>query len=79
MPSMPLPDGLFAEALPACEAAVTIHTGSYDGLGDAHAAMEHFLDEQRLTKAGPAREVYLTDPGEVPDPAQWKTQLIWPV
>ena len=32
-----------------------------------------------LNKAGPAREIYLTDPGEVPDPKDWKTQLVWPI
>jgi AraC family transcriptional regulator len=73
------PDGMFAETLPACEAAVAIHTGPYDGLGDAHAAIEQFLAEHDLHKAGPPREVYLTDPGDVPDPAQWKTQIVWPV
>lgn len=70
---------MFVEELPATEAAVTIHTGPYDGLGDAHAAMEQFLHEHGLEKAGPPREVYITDPGQVPDPAQWKTQIIWPV
>ena len=74
-----VPDGMFVETLPACEAAVTIHTGPYDGLRAAHAAMEQFLAAQGLEKAGPAREVYVTDPGQVPDPAQWKTQLVWPV
>ena len=73
------PDGMHVIALPACEAAVTIHTGSYDGLGDAHAAVEQFLAQHDLQKAGAPREVYLTDPGQVPDPAQWKTQLVWPI
>ena len=73
------PDGMYVETLPACEAAVTVHTGAYDGLGDAHAAVEQFLAEHGLHKAGAPREVYLTDPGEVPDPKQWKTQIIWPV
>jgi AraC family transcriptional regulator len=72
-------DDIFVETLPACEAAVTIHTGAYDGLGDAHAALEQFLAANDLDKAGPPREVYLTDPGEVPDPKQWKTQIVWPV
>jgi AraC family transcriptional regulator len=76
-----LPAGLDVEleTLPACEAAVTIHTGPYDGLADAHAAVEQFLAEHDLHKAGAPREVYLTDPGEVPDPKQWKTQIVWPV
>lgn len=65
--------------LPATDAAVTIHTGPYDSLGEAHAAMETYLHENDLSGAGPVREVYLTDPGEVPDPAEWKTQIVWPV
>jgi effector-binding domain-containing protein len=72
-------DDIYVETLPAREAAVTIHTGPYDGLGDAHAAVEQYIAEHNLEKAAPAREVYLTDPGEVPDPKDWKTQIIWPV
>jgi AraC family transcriptional regulator len=73
------PDGMFVETLPACEAAVTIHTGPYEGLRAAHAAVDEWIATQGLEKAGAPREVYLTDPGEVPDPKQWKTQLVWPV
>lgn len=40
--------------LPAREAAVTIHTGPYDSLGEAHAALEQFLDAHGLTPAGPS-------------------------
>lgn len=71
-------DGIEVEVLPAGEAAVTVHTGPYDGLGDAHAAVDVFLHDQGLSPAGPLREIYVTDPGEVPDPADWKTQLVWP-
>ncbi len=66
-------------ALPASAAAVTVHTGPYDGLGDAHAAIEQYLEAEGLTKRGAPREVYLTDPGGVPDPKDWKTQVLWPV
>lgn len=64
--------------LPEVDAAVTIHTGSYDGLGDAHVAVEIFLHEQGKARTGPTREVFLTDPGEVPNPEEWKTQIVWP-
>lgn len=65
--------------LPASKAAVTIHSGPYDGLGDAHAAVEQYLAANDLKGNGALREVYLTDPGEVPDPKDWKTQILWPV
>lgn len=73
------PEGIQIAILPAGEAAVAIHTGPYDGLPDAHAAIEQFVAEHALEKAGAPREIYLTDPGEVPDPKDWKTQIIWPV
>lgn len=72
-------DGLMVIELAATEAAVTVHTGSYDGLGDAHAALETFLHENGLESGGPPLEIYLTDPGEVPDPAEWKTMIQYPI
>ena len=65
--------------LPAGEAVTTIHTGPYDTLGQGHAALEQYMDSAGLQSAGPLREIYLTDPGEVPNPAEWKTRLVWPV
>ncbi len=65
--------------LAAGPAAVTVHTGSYDGLGDAHSALGVYLHEQGLEPGGPPAEIYLTDPGEVPDPAEWKTKVIRPI
>lgn len=64
--------------LPAGKAAVTIHTGPYDGLGDAHHAVQKWLDDNGF-KHGAPWEVYLTDPGEVPNPEEWKTEVVWPI
>ena len=58
---------------------MTIHAGPYEGLGEAHKALERWIDEQGLAAAGPAWELYLTDPGEVPDPADWQTKVVCPV
>ncbi len=71
--------GFEVEVLPAGPAAVTMHVGPYDSLHEAHAALEQHLDAEGLTRSGPLREIYLTDPGEVPDPAEWQTQIVWPV
>ena len=46
-------------------------------IGRRHG-VEQYLEEQGLEPSGALREIYLTDPGEVPDPADWKTQIIWP-
>lgn len=77
-----VPDGrddIEAGVLPAGPAAVTVHTGPYEQLADAYAAIDRWFTANDLEYGGPPWEVYLTDPGEVPDPADWKTQVIWPL
>ena len=71
-------DGVELGELPGGDAAVTIHTGPYDTLRDAHAAVDRWLAANGLEPAGDLWESYLTDPGEVPDPAEWKTEIVWP-
>jgi AraC family transcriptional regulator len=69
---------VLAGTLPAGPAAVTIHHGPYDQLPQAHAVIEAWLAENSLRPAGAPWEVYLTDPGELPNPAEWQTEVIWP-
>ena len=70
---------VIAETLPGGPAAVTMHTGPYDKLQDAYAALETWIEAQGLQPAGPPWESYITDPGDVPDPKDWKTEVFWPV
>ena len=51
----------------------------YDTLSEAYAALETWMSANGLKPAGDAWEVYLTDPGEVPDQADWQTEINWPV
>ena len=42
--------------------------------------MQEWGREQGLQRSGDSFwEVYLSDPGREPDPAQWRTQLVQPV
>ena len=68
-----------AEMLPGGPAALTTHIGPYDRLPDAYAALEEWIKAQGLTPAGAPWESYITDPGEYPDPKDWKTEVYWPV
>lgn len=65
--------------LPGGPTASTVHTGPYDGLGDAHKALQAWVVDNGASPGGAPWEVYLTDPGEVPDPADWKTQVLLPI
>ena len=70
---------IVAGSLPAGDAAVTIHVGPYDQLGDAHVALDRWMNEHSVKPSGGPWEIYLTDPAEVPDPADWQTQVVWPL
>lgn len=68
-----------AGVLPGGAAAVIVHAGPYEGLGAAHAALDRWMADNGERSGGPAWERYLTDPGEVPDPIDWRTEVVWPL
>jgi AraC family transcriptional regulator len=68
-----------AGALPAGPAACAVHAGPYDGLPESYAALERWMESQGLRPSGAPWEAYLTDPAEHPDPADWRTEICWPV
>ena len=59
--------------------AFTVHNGPYEKLGEVYAAIERWMEEQGVKPNGPPWEWYVTDPGEHPDPLEWKTELYWPI
>jgi AraC family transcriptional regulator len=67
-----------ASELPGGPAAVAIHAGAYDRLEDTHAVVATWLEAQQLTGGAPW-EVYVTDPGEKPDPKDWQTEVVYPI
>ena len=78
----PAPGGespILAGELPGGEVLVTVHRGPYDTLGDAHVALDRWMADNGRSPASAPWEIYLTDPAEVPDPADWRTQIMWPL
>lgn len=67
------------DALPGGPAAITVHSGPYDKLREAHQAVDDWLKAEGIEAAGPPRESYITDPGSHPDPQDWKTEVIVPL
>ncbi len=65
--------------LPGGPAAVAVHAGPYEQLPDTYSAIERWIEENGLQTAGAPWESYLTDPTDYPDPADWRTEVTWPV
>jgi AraC family transcriptional regulator len=70
---------VLAETLPGGPAAVTIHSGPYDQLQDAYAAVEEWIAANGLRSNGAPWEAYLNDPADHPNPQDWKTEVYWPI
>jgi AraC family transcriptional regulator len=70
---------VLAETLPGGPAAVTIHSGPYEQLQNAYAAVEEWIAANGLQPTGPPWEAYLNDPADHPNPQDWKTQVHWPI
>jgi AraC family transcriptional regulator len=68
-----------AGALPAGPAAVAVHAGPYDQLAETYAALERWIESNGLRASGAPWEYYVTDPGTYPDPAEWRTEVFWPI
>jgi AraC family transcriptional regulator len=48
-------------------------------LQQAYGAVEQWIAANGYEPAGAPWEVYLNDPGDHPDPKDWKTEIFWPV
>ena len=90
-PLAAVPDGLPAlgsaapgdvglSELPGGPAARTVHRGPYDGLGQTYDALHEWIHAQPGYDdgAGPW-ESYVDDPGAATDPAQVRTEVLWPL
>ena len=69
--------------LPGGTGAQTVHRGpcfdEWDDLWAAHTTLAAWICRHGYEVAGPLREVYLVDERDTADPAQYVTQLTWPV
>ena len=68
-----------AGELPGGAIAVGLHAGPYDQLSDTYAAMERWMDANGYRPSGGPWESYVTDPGDVPDTKDWRTEVYWPI
>lgn len=68
-----------AGALPAGRAARSVHVGGFDGLSEAWHELGTWIGEQGLTPGEVMWESYLVEPNPEMDPADLRTELVWPL
>jgi effector-binding domain-containing protein len=66
------------EAIPAIRVASTMHVGPYREISPAYETLMAAMTAEGLSPGGPPREIYLNDPGTVPEQAL-PTEIDWPV
>ena len=71
-------DGLDVGTIGPGEAAYAVHRGPYQRLGDAHSALRDWTESRGWRPRGPCFDVYVDDPGAVPE-AALRTEVVWPV
>jgi len=60
-------------------AVAAVHGGPYEQLSESYAAIERWMEQNGLAPGGAPWEYYVTDPAAHPDPADWRTEIFWPV
>jgi effector-binding domain-containing protein len=71
--------GMSGGELPGGPVAYALHQGPYDEIAAAYQALAGWIQQQGHETAGPPREVYLVGPESARDPADYRTELVWPI
>ena len=71
--------GVIAGSLPGGQALEAMHIGPYESLPETYGAITAKMQADGLTPGDAMWEYYLTDPATEPNPAKWKTLVVWPV
>lgn len=70
---------ILGHVLPGGKAISILYRGAYDGVAPSYEALFTYMKENNLSPAGPAREIYLTDPSQAESPADNLTEILFPV
>jgi DNA-binding transcriptional MerR regulator len=65
--------------VPAAELAIMTHYGPLADVDLVYGELGAYTTRHEISVAGPLREYYLRDARHSPDPAQWTTEIGWPV
>ena len=65
--------------LPGGPAVTGTHVGPYETMTQTYEQLMAWTTDEGLTLAAGMWESYLSDPGAEPDPATWRTLIVWPL
>lgn len=65
--------------IPAGKMLLVDYYGNYEGIGEAHIAVDQYLAAKGLKAGIPVIEEYVTDPQAEPDTAKWLTKVYYPL
>lgn len=76
-----LPEGsrVRIRELPGGQVAAVVHQGSYDDFTPAYQALMGWIETNGYRIVGPNREIYVQGPGADVDPAEYVTEIQFPV
>ena len=78
-PAQPPAPGVELIDLPAGFFAVAVHTGPFEDFDRTYGALGSHVAEYCEVAPGAIRELYVVGPGDVPDPADFRTEVCWPI
>lgn len=65
--------------LPATRVAVLVHAGSYESITETYRALGAWVAQHASWSELPVRESYLVSYTETADPAEFRTEILWPI
>jgi len=68
-----------SSALPAVKVVRAVYQGPYEGLAEGWKALQKWVRDKGIAETGRFWERYLTNPMEVADPKDYRTELNWVV
>ena len=68
-------EGIMSHRIPAGMAIQLDYRGDYQGLKEAHTAIDEYMKDRLLLSNPPVVEEYITDPGQEKDPSKWLTRI----
>jgi DNA-binding transcriptional MerR regulator len=75
----PPADGVELVDLPGGYFAIAVHAGHMTDFDRTYGALGSHVAEYCEVAPGPIRELYPIGPGDVPDPADYRTEVCWPI